>query len=269
MQFDNQKTRNVADIAAKIMAGETVETEKKTEMISEELKGNQHKIDKNKNGKIDAEDFKMLRKEDEEQEDETILEYESKGGVYRHKGTYGYAGKGAEHGQTDYKKADDEERKETATNRRKYGARQNFVRSTRVNEGFSDMLGLYKEQGLKGLMEAMAKKKVMAEEPTNEKFTKEIEQQQKKSVTKVEEETFDKVEVIDMTDPYDIKKSSIDLTQEEVEQVEEREMTDAEMKKREDIVKGMKKGMAGFKDRYGDRAKSVMYATATKQAMKD
>ena len=46
-------------------------------------------------------------------------------------------------------------------------------------------------------------------------------------------------------------------------------MTDAEMKKREDIVKGMKKGMAGFKERYGDRAKNVMYATANKQAMKD
>jgi hypothetical protein len=49
----------------------------------------------------------------------------------------------------------------------------------------------------------------------------------------------------------------------------EEEMTDAEKAKREDIVKGMKKGMAGFKERYGDRAKSVMYATATKQAMKD
>jgi len=46
-------------------------------------------------------------------------------------------------------------------------------------------------------------------------------------------------------------------------------MTGGEMNKREDIVKSMKKGMAGFKDRYGDRAKSVMYATATKQAMKD
>ena len=30
-----------------------------------------------------------------------------------------------------------------------------------------------------------------------------------------------------------------------------------------------KKGIAGFKERYGDRAKNVMYATATKQAMKD
>lgn len=32
-------------------------------MYNEELKGNQSKIDKNKNGKIDSEDFKMLRKE--------------------------------------------------------------------------------------------------------------------------------------------------------------------------------------------------------------
>lgn len=47
------------------------------------------------------------------------------------------------------------------------------------------------------------------------------------------------------------------------------EMTDAQMKKRETIVKGMKKGLAGFKERYGKRAKDVMYATATKQAMKD
>lgn len=36
----------------------------------EELKGNQHKIDKNKNGKIDAHDFKLLRKEEVEQIDE-------------------------------------------------------------------------------------------------------------------------------------------------------------------------------------------------------
>ena len=38
------------------------------------------------------------------------------------------------------------------------------------------------------------------------------------------------------------------------------------LKKKEEIVKSMKKGLAGFKARYGDRAKEVMYATATKQA---
>lgn len=56
---------------------------------------------------------------------------------------------------------------------------------------------------------------------------------------------------------------------EEVEGIDERSMTDTEMKKREDIVKGMKKNLDGFKSRYGSRAKEVMYATATKNAMKE
>lgn len=47
------------------------------------------------------------------------------------------------------------------------------------------------------------------------------------------------------------------------------EMSDAQMKKREEIVKSMKDKTADFKKRYGDNWKSVMYATATKQAMKE
>lgn len=38
--------------------------------IEQELKGNQHKLDKNKNGKLDKHDFKLLRKEDAEQVNE-------------------------------------------------------------------------------------------------------------------------------------------------------------------------------------------------------
>ena len=49
----------------------------------------------------------------------------------------------------------------------------------------------------------------------------------------------------------------------------DRSMTKGEMKKREKIVKGMKKNKAGFKKRYGKDAEAVMYATATKNAMKD
>ena len=49
----------------------------------------------------------------------------------------------------------------------------------------------------------------------------------------------------------------------------EEEMTDAQKAKREEIVKELKKKMSEFKDRYGDRATDVMYATATKMAMKD
>ena len=51
------------------------------------------------------------------------------------------------------------------------------------------------------------------------------------------------------------------------EVVVEREMTDAEMKKREEIVMSLKKKMPEFVKRYGDKAKEVMYATATKMAM--
>jgi len=51
--------------------------------------------------------------------------------------------------------------------------------------------------------------------------------------------------------------------------VSEAEMTDAQKAKREEIVKELKKKMSEFKDRYGDKATDVMYATATKMAMKD
>jgi hypothetical protein len=47
------------------------------------------------------------------------------------------------------------------------------------------------------------------------------------------------------------------------------EMSDKQMAKREKIVLSMKKGEAGFKQRYGKNWKNVMYATATKQAMKE
>jgi ketosteroid isomerase-like protein len=59
------------------------------------------------------------------------------------------------------------------------------------------------------------------------------------------------------------------ITKEEIETIEERSLTASESKKKEDIVMSMKKGLSGFKERYGKDAKSVMYATATKQAKKD
>ena len=51
--------------------------------------------------------------------------------------------------------------------------------------------------------------------------------------------------------------------------VPEEKMSDSQMKKREEIVKGMKDNEADLKKRYGDRWKSVMYATATKKAMEE
>ena len=243
MQFDNQKTRNIADAAAKILAGETV---------SEELKGNQHKIDKNKNGKIDSQDFKMLRKEEKKEcscenehegdcpvneEIEQINEYESKDGKFVHNakaGRYGGSEKPTDPfagvrgpGKKDIEKIEKEKKKK---------------------KPFSEMVGLYQEKGLKSLSEMFIK-----EEPDNEQFKKELDDAQAKSEGKKKNP--------------DIAKGSVQAVQkEEVEQIEERSMTEPEMKKREEIVKSMKKGMAGFKERYGDRAKEVMYATATARA---
>lgn len=51
--------------------------------------------------------------------------------------------------------------------------------------------------------------------------------------------------------------------------VSEDGMTPAQMKKRENIVKSMKGKASEFKNRYGNRWKEVMYATATKMAMED
>jgi hypothetical protein len=63
--FHDKALKSVAEAAAKVMQ-------------QEELKGNQHKIDANKNGKVDAHDFKLLRgkksmkKEEVEQLDEVV-----------------------------------------------------------------------------------------------------------------------------------------------------------------------------------------------------
>ena len=51
-----------------------------------------------------------------------------------------------------------------------------------------------------------------------------------------------------------------------VTQIQERELTNTEVNRKEEIVKSMKKKMPEFKKNYGKDAKSVMYATATKIA---
>lgn len=47
------------------------------------------------------------------------------------------------------------------------------------------------------------------------------------------------------------------------------ELSAAQMKRREELVKGMKKNKDSFVAKYGDRAEEVMYATATKMAKQE
>ena len=259
MYSDNKQIRDVADVAARIMMGE-------------KLHPNQQKLDVHEPEKdeLTADDFKKLRAgkkapEVKKEEVEQIQEYQSKDGKYTHKGTYGTA-KGVEYGETDYDKENElakKNLKDKKSNRKKYGARQNFVRSNRVNETFSGLLSVYKEQGLKGLAEAMIK-----EEPSSEEYSSELEDNKSKAAGKKTQPNLAKGSVQAVKqEEVEIQVINADLANgvEEIT-IDEKTLTEPEMKKREEIVKSMKKGMTGFKERYGKDAKSVMYATATKQA---
>ena len=290
MTTTNEKLRNVAEIAARIMMGEKA------------LHPNQQKLDVHEPEKdeLTADDFKKLRagKKAPEVKKEEVAKPDfidlDKDGNKKEPMKKAASDKKM---KEEVDQIDEMEIVKTATGMRVYGssygdsakARRDQVKrpvddvkgpkmkelsdieaEKKKKKKMSEMVATYQEQGLKGLFASLVK-----EEPDNEQFTKEVEAQKAKNAgegKKAEvakpavqavqnEETHTKVEVLDFNDVNGVKRSEIDL--------EERQMTDAEMKKKEEIVKSMKKGIAGFKERYGERAKNVMYATATKQAMKD
>ena len=154
----------------------------------------------------------------------------------------------------------------------------------KMKKSFSEMVELYNEIGLKSLSN------MISEEPDNEQFTQELKDQQAKSEGKGKKAEVAKGAVQAVKVEEGVLKPELEKgfpapgvktgasapkgttympkknVKEEAEQVEERSLTEPEMEKKEEIVKSMKKGLSGFKDRYGDRAKEVMYATATARA---
>lgn len=164
----------------------------------EELKGNQHKIDMNKNNKIDAHDFKLLRSKGTQKEEVDQIDELSSGTIDRY--------------------------------RKKLGT----TLDTKP---------------------AYTTAAVAAQKEKNAPIRAKIHNALMKQHQAIRRERG-------MSEPA--KKLP-----EEVEQVDERTLTPSETSEKERIVKGMKKSLAGFKQRYGDRAKSVMYATATKAAKED
>ncbi len=89
---------------------------------------------------------------------------------------------------------------------------------------------------------------------------------------KVEIEIMPTVDTPNDMDPPTGRKTSDDvkkkLKKEEVEALEEKKLSAKETAKKEKFVKGMKKKFGSFKSKYGDKAKDVMYGTATSMAKK-
>jgi hypothetical protein len=256
MYSNNKLIRDVADIAAQIMSGK--------QPVTEKLHPNQQQLDVHEPEKdeLTADDFKKLRgkKEVKKEEVEKLDEYTpGPGGKTMIKGRAYGASKPEPHAVDTIKGPNDAELKKIEAEKKK------------KQKKFSEMVNLYQDKGLKSLSEMLAK-----EEVTEDEFNKELDDVKAKDAGKKKnteiakgavqavknEETHTTVEVIDLNDVNGVQYSEIELAQ-------ERTMTEPEIKKKEEIVKSMKKGLSGFKDRYGDRAKEVMYATATKQAMKD
>jgi len=246
----------------------------------EALKGNQHKIDKNKNNKIDAHDFKILRGEKKVNEDQVEEATSVK--------------------------------IPTSTGTRVLGHRYGNAAKTH-RDSMADPFAVVKGPGQKDI-EDLEKKKVKKEEIDPKKVTTDTLAGVVKGKTanpfapkkvmidvagnvneeELDEASFDPLKHVKNPSPAvkaaakDVKRGSYadraalmkaggvkddrgprGVTQEEVEELDERELSKGETAEKERIVKGMKKSLAGFKSRYGDKAKSVMYATATKQAKKD
>ena len=321
MTTTNEKLRNVAEIAAKIMMGEKA------------LHPNQQKLDVHEPEKdeLTAKDFEKLRagKKAEVKKEEVELTEDDLGAIAKKHGmelkrtTYGAGMKHPTHGEVsinrygewnhkgktgnssnqfssldkhlsslkeESEQIDEAEIVKTATGMRVYGSsygdsakarRDQVKKSIDTSKGpkmkdlsdieaekkkkkkMSEMVATYQEQGLKGLFATLVK-----EEPDNETFTKEVEAQKAKNAGEGKKAEVAKPAV------QAVQNEEFEVVMDELNgyaeaTIEEREMTEPEMKKKEEIVKSMKKGIAGFKERYGDRAKNVMYATATKQAMKD
>ena len=288
-------------------------------VMDEELKGNQHKIDANKNGKIDSHDFKLLRakkpavvstkkpigvrtadigpgnkeynvkvKEEVEEIEEafpTVADAHRRMGNYT-KGTVTKTATGLKH-ERNYKDEDETEEK-MGKKGKTYGANQKRRTNTKLyKESFTSMLKKLDEQGIKALDEVFAEEieqiDELAKSTLGSYIKKAAKDQSSDAYDHGEEENRRYYEGGDSESDSDsadrerrmanrekgIGRAVKKITKEELETIEERSLTASESKKKEDIVMSMKKGLSGFKERYGKDAKSVMYATATKRAKED
>jgi hypothetical protein len=192
----DKKTLSVADAVAKIMEaekmakkdhdqdgkiesgkdeylGSRIRAAKMSGKLKEELKGNQHKIDANKNGKVDAHDFKLLRAKktmkEEEQLDEAFPTVDdAKKRMNAGKTATGSVTKtktGLVHSR-DYEHNAEDDDTPVKKGRPTGGGAGKSTKKKKLSE----MIAAYKERGIDSLYE----------EPDNATFTKELEDQKAK-----------------------------------------------------------------------------------------
>jgi len=249
---DHKKTKGRYDEAAKPdyldfdKDGDKKEPMKKAladkgKVQKEELKGDQHKIDKNKNNKIDAQDFAILRGQKKVKEDmhfaKKLIEGMKRSDI-----------------PASVRKARGDAPLTPAEV--KAPAKDSISASANLAKARNEEVEQIDEKNVPTSPEKWAKAKAAAKS----KFA---------VYPSAYANGWASKKYKAMGGGWKTAKEEVEVEEEIIDDLEERKMTDAEMKKKEDIVMGMKKGLAGFKARYGARAKDVMYATATKQAMKE
>jgi hypothetical protein len=301
--FNNRfKFDATAELAKSILEADT-----KAKM--EELKGKQTKLDKNHNGKLDAQDFKMLR--GEKKVNEAEADYQSSyrvGKVANFKPKVSDVGQGrkitgkmGKYG----KQPDDDNMVEpppehtvgvvktdpsaVVPGHSTMGAKLHLASLPKDAEGNT----IHKGARRVNAADLVAKRKAMMAGQKNEEvesieegiedtlhpagaaLLKHIKPQHhnlyKPHLTKdVFKGSYgDRTSVLKAAKDAGHLKMDLKKQNEDVEELDERTLTSGETSEKERIVHGMKKSLKGFKARYGDRAKEVMYAAATKQAKKD
>lgn len=265
----------------------------------EALKGNQHKIDKNKNGKVDAHDFKLLRGEkktvDEgsDSKEKPKVPTNNPFDVKNYKPQIDFTKPGEKAGfdskkistgtvyTKKYAREEVEKKKETTPFDPPFDAdpvkKNPSAKAGKYGLGYSTAKNLA-QQGMKQAMKS-TKEEVELEDieqldeknsPTNPALWSRA-----KSLARSKFDVYPSAYANGWASKwYKSKGGSWKSVKEEVEQMDEelldeRSLSADETSEKERIVKGMKKSLSGFKARYGDKAKSVMYATATKSAKKD
>jgi hypothetical protein len=247
-------------------------------VVGEALKGDQHKIDKNKNGKVDAHDFKLLRKE-EAKKPASPFDWKNTPRQTAEKGEKtGHDAKKISTGTVYTKKYTKEEASQEEFNKEIKIAQDKSTGKSKAQVAKPAVQAVQNEQVeqldelkkstlasyVKKASHDVAHKGAMTRQHAND--SEAARKDSRYNDARKSMEKADKTFAKSWKRREGMGKAVDRLAKEEVEHIEERSLTTGEKAAMEKNVKGMKKNIAGFKERYGKDAKSVMYGAATKQA---